>query len=122
MRALSSQLEVLNTTRGILLVDRGERASCLVTRAKGLIGRDALEPGQGLLVSPCQGIHTFLMRFPIDALYLDKSDRIIRVVRAIPPNRIGPFISECASVLELPAGTIDTTGTQEGDMLSVRCA
>ncbi len=56
-------------------------------RMKGLIGRRSLPSGEGLLIPHCNAIHTFFMRMTIDAVFLDKDDRVVRVVRNIPPWR-----------------------------------
>ena len=59
-------------------------------RAKGLIGRRGLPPGEGLLILRCNAIHTFFMRFPIDATFYDRQGRVVKVVRNIRPWR--PFV------------------------------
>lgn len=64
-----------------------EVAERLTDRIRGLIGRASLPPGRGLLIQKCNCIHTFFMRFPIDATFLDKDGEIVRVVRGIPPWR-----------------------------------
>ena len=69
---------------------RAEVAKSFFQRARGLIGRKSLAPGTGLLILRCNAIHTFFMRFPIDATFLDKNDQVVKVVRNIPPWR--PFI------------------------------
>ena len=56
-------------------------------RAKGLLGRTGLPPRTGLLIPKCNAIHTIGMRFPIDAEFLDRHGRTVRVVRDIPPGR-----------------------------------
>jgi uncharacterized protein len=83
-------------------------AASLPTRIKGLLGRDSLPTGEGLLIRPCKGIHTFFMKFPIDVVFLDKSNRILKSFSRLPPNRITPIYLKAHSVLELPAGTLDT--------------
>lgn len=65
-----------------------EVAERFFDRAKGLIGRKGLPPGEGLLILRCNCIHTMLMRFPIDATFLDRHDRVVRVVRGIRPWRL----------------------------------
>lgn len=59
-------------------------------RMKGLIGTKGLPPGEGLLIPHCNAIHTFFMSFAIDATFLDRQNRIVKVVRNIRPWR--PFI------------------------------
>ncbi|MBQ6341475.1 MAG: DUF192 domain-containing protein [Kiritimatiellae bacterium] len=57
-------------------------------RLRGLIGRRDLPPGRGLLILRCNAIHTFFMRFPIDAVFYDRQDRVVRTVRNIRPWRL----------------------------------
>ena len=64
-----------------------EVARTFAERAKGLIGRDGLAPGKGLLIPGCNCIHTFFMRFAIDATFMDGKGRVVRVVRDIRPWR-----------------------------------
>lgn len=67
---------------------RARVARTFAERAKGLIGSDALPPGEGLLILKCNCIHTFFMRFAIDAVFLDESDNIVKTVRNIRPWRL----------------------------------
>jgi hypothetical protein len=71
-----------------------------------------------LWIVPCEAVHTFFMRFPIDLLYLDRARRARKVRHAVRPWRI----SGCwraHSVLELPAGTLAATGTSAGDEIAL---
>src|SRR5450432_3863744 len=83
-------------------------------RRAGLLGRKRLEPGEGLWISPCESVHTFFMKFPIDLVYLDKSRKVRKVRHAVPPWRLSMCLS-AHSILELPAGTAKQTGTVAGD-------
>ena len=65
-----------------------EVAETFAERAKGLIGRRGLPPGRGLLILKCNCIHTFFMRFAIDATFLDRENRVVRIVRNIRPWRL----------------------------------
>ncbi len=67
-----------------------EVARTFFERARGLIGRKGLPEGEGLLILKCNAIHTFFMRFAIDATFLDKDDQIVKVVRNIRPWH--PFV------------------------------
>ena len=65
-------------------------ARTLFARMKGLIGTKRLPPGEGMLILRCNAIHTFFMSFAIDATFLDRHDRVVKVVRNIRPWR--PFV------------------------------
>ena len=67
-----------------------EVARSFLARLRGLIGRRGLPPGQGLLILRCNAIHTFFMRFAIDAVFYDSEDRVVKVVRNVRPWR--PFV------------------------------
>ena len=60
----------------------------------------------------------WLMRFPIDAVFLDRNGRVLRVAPDLPPWRFAIAARGAREVLELPAGTAARTGTQAGDELS----
>lgn len=88
-----------------------EVAETLLERMRGLIGRDGLGPGAGMLIPRCNCIHTCFMRFPIDATFLDKRGAVVKVVRNIRPWRLfvwGGF--RAAQVLETAAGTAPLPG------------
>jgi hypothetical protein len=114
-------LKVTNVTRGTVLATRLEAAHTGPTRRKGLLGRDGLAAGEGLWISPCESVHTFFMRFPIDLVYLDRAHRIKKTRNAVGPWRLSACFS-AHSILELPAGTIRETQTERGDTLEIVAA
>jgi uncharacterized membrane protein (UPF0127 family) len=67
---------------------RAKVARTFFQRAKGLIGTRYLERGEGLLILRCNSIHTFFMSFPIDAVFLDRNDKVVKIVRNIRPWRL----------------------------------
>ena len=109
---------VRNETRGCVIADTIEIADTSAKRCKGLLGRGGLPEGHALWIIPCESVHTWFMRFPIDVVYLDRKHRVRKACKAVPPWRVSMcFFAH--SVLELPAGIIDKTRTQRGDQLSV---
>ena len=77
-------------------------------RGMGLMFRRALAPGTGMWISPCNGIHMMFMNFPIDAVFLDKGNRVKKVYRKLPAWYGVVWIEWGAhSVLELPPGSTD---------------
>lgn len=114
-----SVVTVRNRTRDAVLGRRVREARSFLSRGRGLMLAPGLEPGEGLLIDPCSSIHTFFMRFPIDVLYVDRSSTIVRADRSMKPWRIGPLFTGSKWVVELPPGTIESTGTQTGDELTL---
>jgi uncharacterized protein len=116
---------VQNVTRDVIVAQDAEIADSLWGRFRGLMLRSpaSFGPGSGLLIDPCSSIHMFFMRFPIDVLYVDREDRVVRVQHRIKPWRVGPLHTKGARyVVELPAGTIERTGTQVGDSITTQFA
>jgi uncharacterized protein len=108
-----------NASNGSLLADRVERACTPLARLWGLLGRTALAEGEALLIEPCTSIHTFFMRFTIDALFLSRELRVVRMVPDLRPWRATRFHRGVSMALELPRGTLARTGTHEGDVLQL---
>jgi len=112
----NSRLKISNLTeRGVLAHDV-EVADHGATRMKGLLGRDSLPAGEGLWIVPCESVHTFGMKFPIDLIYLDRKKIVKKVRSGVPPWRLSACLS-AHSVLELASGTIRLTRTKPGDQL-----
>ena len=112
-------VRVHNVTRQRTLADHAERAESFWARFRGLLGRDGLEPGEGMVFEPCNSIHMIGMRFALDVLHMDKSGKVVRIVPSIKPNRLGPLVWRSHVVVELPAGTFSATGTRVGDQVTI---
>jgi uncharacterized membrane protein (UPF0127 family) len=110
-------LVALNLRTGAPLADRARVTRGAWDRLRGLLGRPRLDSGEALLIRPCNGIHTVGMAYPIDVVFIDRVGRVIRAERAVPPLRFIPLVRRAASVLELPEGAIDASGTRCGDVL-----
>lgn len=87
-------------------------------RLKGLMLRSELPPGHGLIIQPCNMIHTHFMRFPIDVLFVSKEKEILHIITNMRPWRQSPRIKGAYYVVELPAGTVGDSGTETGHFLS----
>jgi hypothetical protein len=90
-------------------------------RLVGLIGTppEKFQGGAGLWIVPSHGVHTFLMRFPIDVIYLTPERRVHHIEENVRPWRVTPVLTEAATVLELPAHTVFNTGTRVGDLIEL---
>ena len=113
----SGPLVVYNQTRGATLASEVQVADDARSRRIGLLKHDTLPPGQGLWLFPTCAIHTFGMRFPIDVAFLDRRRRVKRIYHGLAPYRLTSFVWGAQSVLELPSGSLASTGTAVGDQL-----
>jgi len=109
-------IKVFNLTRHRELANLVQLAGENNTRRRGLLGRECLNEGEGLWIVPCEAIHTFWMRFPIDLIYLDRRHRVVKVRNRVLPWRLSVCL-RAHSVLELAAGTARQTQTTPGDYL-----
>jgi uncharacterized membrane protein (UPF0127 family) len=113
-----TKLRVINKTRGRILADRADIADTSAKRRTGLLKHTGLESGEGLWIVPCEGVHTFAMKFTIDVLFLNKKRVVLKARPHMVKRRIALSLL-AHSVVELPAGTIDESGTQKGDQLEL---
>lgn len=101
---------------GALLATHGELAGTSETRTRGLLGRDALAVGRALVIAPCQGVHTFGMRFPLDIVGVARNGDVVTVRRNVPRRRIVLALRAFA-VVELAAGACHAVNLQVGDQV-----
>ncbi|HLH71693.1 MAG TPA: DUF192 domain-containing protein [Chloroflexota bacterium] len=109
---------VRNVTKGTLLADAADKANTSEKRRTGLLKHASLPKGQGLWIVPCEGVHTFAMKFTIDVVFLNKKRQIVKIRPQMKKSRIA-FCLRAHSVLELPAGTLSQTNTNVGDQLEM---
>jgi uncharacterized membrane protein (UPF0127 family) len=92
-------------------------AETALARLRGLLGRSGLSSGEGMLLRPASSIHTAFMRFAIDAVFLDRADRVVKVAAELRPWRTSACRGARA-VLELPAGEAARRGLRPGVSLT----
>ncbi len=117
MRWQKKTLRATNATRATVLGQRIRVAETGLTRIVGLLGERELQPGDGLLIVPSQGVHTLGMQFPIDIAVLDDDWRVLATRRDMRPFRMTPIFWKAAAVLELPSGMLESTSTLVGDTI-----
>ncbi len=114
-----SVVRVINQTRGVLVAGQVEIARTFWPRLMGLIGRRTLCANAGLFLERCGAIHTFGVRFPIDVVFLDRNNRVLRMVEQLSPCRVIGAGGRATSTLELPAGALTRTPVEVGDLLEL---
>jgi uncharacterized protein len=112
------QMQTLKRDDGTVVCERCTIADNPLRRMRGLLGRDGLESGEGLLLRPASAVHTYFMRFPIDVVFLDRSLVVVGISDSVDPwqarSRKG-----AKAVLELPAGESVRRGLAVGDQLEL---
>jgi uncharacterized membrane protein (UPF0127 family) len=103
---------------GPIVCERCVLADSAPRRLRGLLGRKRLDSGHGILIRPAPAIHTWFMRFAIDAVFLDRNLNVLSVRPELRPWRMAGQRGARA-VLELPAGEAERRGVQPGDRLEV---
>lgn len=94
-------------------------ADNMISRIVGLMFRSTPpQNAEGLLLDPCNSIHTCFMRYPIDVVFLNKNNKVIKVIRDLRPWRMTWIYFKASKTLELPAGKLPLE-VKEGDVLEV---
>jgi uncharacterized membrane protein (UPF0127 family) len=119
---MANLIRALNQTRGTVLCERLEDAGGLGGQSRGLLGRDGLEPGSGMLFengrfTPMMWMHMFFMRFAIDIVFLGRGGKVVKVNRNLKPWRVSSMVFGARLALELPAGAAEASGTEPGDQV-----
>ena len=89
-------------------------ADRMLSRMRGLLGRDGLPDGTGMLLSPCNSIHTVGMRFPLDVIFLDRERIVVKIIRGLPPHRFAMGGRGAHAAVELEAGWFDLDRLEVG--------
>ena len=116
-------LRAINRTRGTTLCEQIEDAGGLAGQSRGLLGRDGLAPGHGMLfvrgrLEPFMWMHMFFMRFAIDIVFLDRQDKVVRISHTLKPWRVSPVVFGASKAIELEAGAVLRSATQVGDSIA----
>src|SRR5947207_209036 len=117
-KASGRDFALVDSANGRVVVEKVELAIDSATRRRGLLGRDGLDPGAGLVIAPSNSVHTFFMRFAIDIVFLDRAGRVLKIRHRVPARRLAVSTTAYA-VLELPAGAASVQGLRVGQQLAL---
>lgn len=113
VQVLNEKREVI--ARNVLVADT------FFTKLKGIMFSKDMSPYDGLIIGPhCNSIHTFFCFFPIDVMFLNKKEEVVKIIRNLHPWRMTRMYFRASHVLEMVAGTLPET-IKEGDKLEVLC-
>ena len=111
-------LRVVNETRHSVLGVRVRLADTIMSRMRGFLFRRSPTMGEGILLTPCRGVHMYGMRYPLDVLLIDARGGVVAIHEGLAPGRRTPIYAQANYALELPAGAVSATHTLVGDRLS----
>ncbi len=117
-------MRAINRTRGTVLCEHLEGAGGLVGHSRGLLGRDRLAEGHGMLFvagrfAPFMWMHMLFIRFAIDIVFLDRDGRVLKIDRELQPWRLSSLVIGARRALELPAGAAHERHTEPGDLIVI---
>ncbi len=111
-----SGCKLVDRNTGRVVVESLELATSFWQRFCGWQFRAIPSAGSGILLTPCNSIHTFGMRFAIDVAFLAEDGRLLTVRSHVVPWRIVAPVRGARAVVELPSGRCLL---QEGQQLAV---
>ncbi len=103
---------------GKCLIPKATIATSLFSRMKGLLGSKNLEVTEGLIINDCKQVHTFFMHYPIDVIFLNSEDEVLKISTLVP-WRISSWVRHSKRVLEIPAGLAQRHGVKTGIKLEL---
>lgn len=106
----------ISIQNGALISKKAVVAANFLSRLIGLTFRKGMPEDEALIFYKAPAIHTFFMRFAFDLVFLDKSNKIIRICEGIPPNR-QVFCKAATTTIEFPPGTVSKKSLKIGDIL-----
>ena len=108
---------VRNADRGTVLLANGKLYANTWSRFWGLMLKKGVADGEGILLTRSSSIHSFFMRFRFDAIFIDKDNRVVKIVPAMKQWRIAFGGKGAKDTIELAAGAGERANTQPGDQL-----
>jgi len=103
---------------GAWLITNLRLAGDSAERRRGLLDSEGLSDGEGLVIAPSQGVHTFGMRFAIDIVGVARDGRIVLIKPAVRPRRI-VLSWRAFAMVELSAGAAARAGIRLEDRVVV---
>ncbi len=94
---------LINTTKNKVISTDLEIASGFFERLIGLMFRGKMERDEAIIITKCNSVHSFFMKFPIDVIFLDKDRRVVKIVKNLQPWRVTHFVKNSENVVELAA-------------------
>ena len=107
-------MRIMNLTKRCSISDQAKLAVTFFDRMTGLLNKN--NP-RTLVFYTRFGLHTFGLHYPIDIILLDSSNKVVKLTKKFSPNQFFFYNPLFRTVIELPAGSIDRSGTTLDDKI-----
>lgn len=101
------------------MTDNAEIADTFFSRFRGLMFRKSVNDNYALYITPCNQIHMLNMKFAIDVIYTDKSDKVIRIDADVQPWKICKTVRQAENVIELKSFSAEKFNIRPGDIITI---
>ena len=108
-----------NISQQRIIAPQLQVAENFVDRLLGMMGKKAFPEGYALWIKKCNSVQTTFMHMPIDVIFLDRSQKVQKLIWNMKPWRFSPFVWSADSVVEIPPGRIEKDSIKLGDILNV---
>ena len=98
--------KLINERTGEVILEDLQIADTFYARFRGLMGRPSIPENAGLMIKPCNSVHCFFMKFPIDVIFVDKKDRVVHIAEGMKPGSISPMVKKTKYVIEANATSL----------------
>jgi uncharacterized membrane protein (UPF0127 family) len=110
--------KLINERTNEVILDEVRIAATFLARFRGLMGTPSIPENAGLIIKPCNSVHCFFMKFPIDVIFLDKEDRVVHIAESMKPGSISPIVKGAKYVIEANADILSDS-IQTGDKITM---
>lgn len=112
-------MEIIHSTTNRSIAKNVKYAHSMLDRMLGVMFIKEMKGMDGLLIDPCNSIHNCFVRFSLDVIFIDKENKVVKIIRDFRPWRFTRIYFKSRKVLELPAGSL-IDNISIGDQLEVR--
>jgi uncharacterized membrane protein (UPF0127 family) len=111
---------IINTNTKLIIADEVIIANSFYTRLKGLMFKEVFNDGTAMMITPCNMIHTFFMKFSIDIVFISKNNEVIDIIEDMKPGKVSHMVGKAVGVIEFPAGVVNRMKIQIGNFIRLQ--
>ncbi|KDR93781.1 hypothetical protein SAMN02745945_00976 [Peptoclostridium litorale DSM 5388] len=112
-------MRLYNVSKECKIASKANMADSFFKRLRGLMGKRGLGKEECLIITPCNSIHTFFMKFPIDVIFVDGECKVVKLIRGIAPKKMVMPVKGAYFIVEFDSRNEMTCEIEEGDILKI---